>query len=238
LILNKTDRDREIVKNLEQIFSSLRHELANSTHALNINLTVLQDNYDRLDDIKRKHYVKRGLDILARQEIFIAAMESYSDFDVLENLEIHFLQFWESFLTKISGRVKSENIKLTRNNNIEPCRVLADESALHNALTNILDNAVEGLENQKNPEIELKTSRTNGHLLIQVRDNGMGISRENLEKIFIPFFTTKPGKMGMGLPIAHKLITKMDGEIKVQPLPEGGTEVNVWIKTAENPKTD
>jgi len=44
--------------------------------------------------------------------------------------------------------------------------------------------------------------------------------------------------MGMGLPIAHKLITKMDGEIKVQPLPEGGTEVNVWIKTAENPKTD
>jgi len=238
LILNKTDRDRAIVKNLEQIFSSFGHELANSTHALKITLTVLQDNYDRLDDIKRKHYVKRGLDILARQENFIAAMKSYSDFDVLENLEIHFLQFWESFLTKISGRVKSENIKLTRNNNMEPCRVLADESALHKALTNILDNAVEGLENQKNPEIELKTSRTNGHLLIQVRDNGMGISRENPEKIFIPFFTTKPGKMGMGLPIAHKLITKMDGKINVQRLREGGTEVNVWIKTAENPKMD
>lgn len=238
MILNKTDRDREIVKNLEQIFSSLRHELANSTHALKINLTVLQDNYDRFDDIKKKHYVKRGLDILARQENFIAAMESYSDFDVLENLEIHFLQFWESFLTKISGRVKSENIKLTRNNNIEPCRVLADESALHKALTNILDNAVEGIKNQKDPEIELKTSRTNGHLLIQVRDNGTGISRENLAKIFIPLFTTKPEKMGMGLPIAHKLITKMDGEINVQGIPEGGTEVNVWIKTAENPKMD
>jgi len=238
LILNKTDREGEVVKNLEQIFSSLRHELANSTHALKITLTVLQDNYDRFDDIKRKHYVKRGLDILTRQENFIAAMKSYSDFDASENLETHFLQFWESFLTKVSGRVKGENIKLTRNNNMEPCRVLADESALLKAMTNILDNAVEGLENQKSPEIELKTSRTNGHLLIQVRDNGTGISRENLEKIFIPFFTTKPGKMGMGLPIAHKLITKMNGEINVQRLPEGGTEVNVWIKTAENPKMD
>ena len=66
----------------------------------------------------------------------------------------------------------------------------------------------------------------------------MGVSEVNLEKIFIPFFTTKPGKMGMGLPIAHKLITKMDGGINVKHLFEGGTEVNVWIKTAENPKMD
>ena len=126
LILDRNNRNREIVKDLEQIFSSLKHELANSTHALKITLTVLQDNYDRLDDIKRKHYVKRGLDILARQEDFIAALKSYSAYDVLENLEFNFLQFWESFLNEISGRVKKENIQLSCNNDVEPCRILAD----------------------------------------------------------------------------------------------------------------
>jgi signal transduction histidine kinase len=233
--LDLIDKEIETANNFEQILSSLRHELANSTQALRMTLTVLQDNYDRLDDIKRKSYVKRGLDILTRQDNFIAAMQSYSDFEARETRKIHFIQFWESLVAKISGRVKGKNIELVCNTYTEPCWILADEVALCKVMTNIVDNAVEELENQKHPEIGLTASRKNGHLIIQVKDNGKGISQKNLTKMFIPFYTTKSDRMGMGLPIAYKLITQMRGKITVNCPEIGGTELDVWIKTAANP---
>jgi signal transduction histidine kinase len=53
-----------------------------------------------------------------------------------------------------------------------------------------------------------------------------------MSRIFIPLFTTRPDKMGMGLPIARKLLLKMEGRIEVESPFGDGTEVRVWLRTA------
>jgi signal transduction histidine kinase len=52
-------------------------------------------------------------------------------------------------------------------------------------------------------------------------------------KIFVPLFTTKPGHMGMGLPIAHKLLCKMGGWIEIESLYGKGTEARVWLQAVD-----
>jgi signal transduction histidine kinase len=60
-------------------------------------------------------------------------------------------------------------------------------------------------------EILLSAHRQDGNAVIQVRDQGTGISEENLEKIFDPFFTTKESGTGLGLPVAHQIAARQGG---------------------------
>ena len=77
-------------------------------------------------------------------------------------------------------------------------------------------------------------SDENNQVTITVSDTGSGISKENMEKIFTPFFTTKPvGKgTGLGLPICYGLISEMGGRMEVQSEPGAGTTFIIHLKKA------
>jgi signal transduction histidine kinase len=64
-------------------------------------------------------------------------------------------------------------------------------------------------------------------VLIQISDTGEGISEENLSKIFDYYFTTKEKGMGLGLPLAHKIIQEHGGSIEVKSVVKGGT--TFWV---------
>jgi len=89
-----------------------------------------------------------------------------------------------------------------------------------------------GLNSGYKPTVEVFTKRLNEEILIQIKDNGMGISNENLEKIFQPFFTTKPtGKgTGLGLSLAYDIITKgHGGSMEVESEQEVGTTFTIKL---------
>jgi signal transduction histidine kinase len=65
--------------------------------------------------------------------------------------------------------------------------------------------------------------------LIEVEDNGCGITAENLPKVFTPFFTTKQKGTGMGLAIANKIVAQHKGTIKIDSTPGGNTVVRIWL---------
>jgi C4-dicarboxylate-specific signal transduction histidine kinase len=222
------------VENLEQILSTLRHEIGNSVNSLKVTLDVLRENYDRFDDEKKKDYLKRGSDLIARQVRLVEAMKSYSRFDVTEQEEISFQSLWEQFLTTWSSKLKDSNIRFIHHLEVGPCLVWGNGKAIQQALTNILDNAVESVEGIEDPTIEMRATEDNGFVMLLVKDNGPGIETKNMQKVFTPLFATKPGKMGMGLPIARKLLSKMDGRIEIYSPSDGGTEAGVWLRIVED----
>ena len=224
--------DMELIRNLEQILSTLRHELGNSINSLKITLDVMRENYDLFDDAKRKEYLERGLKLLIRQQRLVDAMKSYSQFTVNEQNEIRFLSFWTHFLSAASERVKGGRIKLISRQEIEPCLIMGDRAALNKVMTGILDNAVEAVEEQDEPLIELAASKSNGYVKIVLTDNGSGIKENDLTRIFTPLFSTKSGKTGMGLSIAQKLTLEMKGKISIESSLGKGTQATVWLKCA------
>jgi signal transduction histidine kinase len=68
----------------------------------------------------------------------------------------------------------------------------------------------------------VSAARENGSILIEVRDNGPGISPGDLQKIFIPFFTTKAKGHGIGLALTHRIITQHGGTLTAANSQDGG----------------
>ena len=97
----------------------------------------------------------------------------------------------------------------------EPLMVQADERMLRLALSNLIRNGAEA-----NPGGRVHV-RTDG-IMIEVRDTGPGIPVNDLQKIFIPFFTTKAKGHGIGLALTHRIITQHGGTLTAVNSPEGG----------------
>lgn len=90
-------------------------------------------------------------------------------------------------------------------------------------------NAVQALS--ANGEIHIQTNESSDHIAIVIRDNGEGISEDNLKMIFDPFFTTKdPGKgVGLGLSICYDIIKEHNGNIQYSSEFGKGTEVLITL---------
>jgi len=236
--VDKAKGDILLIENVEEFLSILCHELGNPINSLKITLDVLRENYDLFDDVKKKVYLERASELLARQEKLVEVMKSYSKFNVKEPKKIEFLPFWENFSSMAINKLKGTNIRLTKNFETGPSHIKADNPALNKILAIILDNAIEALEKANEPEIEMMASRRNGFIMILMKDNGPGIRKNDMSKIFIPLFTTKPGKMGMGLPIAQKLSLEMEGRMEIESVFGNGTEARLWLKTTGNQETE
>ncbi|GAB4153393.1 MAG: hypothetical protein Kow00107_03790 [Planctomycetota bacterium] len=110
------------------------------------------------------------------------------------------------------------DIALSLDTSIYP--VLVDRSLFSHALMNLIRNARESIGTDG--LIEISSRERDEFLEIEVADDGKGIPDENLEKIFEPFFSTKPGGTGLGLPIARKIVEMHNGTIFVRPEPGRG----------------
>ena len=97
--------------------------------------------------------------------------------------------------------------------------VRADERMLRSALLNLMRN---GAEAAPDGSVLVSAAREDGSVVIRVRDTGPGISAADLQKIFIPFFTTKAKGHGIGLALTHRIITEHGGTLNAANSPEGG----------------
>jgi signal transduction histidine kinase len=99
----------------------------------------------------------------------------------------------------------------------------ADINLIEQVLINLLLNAMEAVKEIENPKIILTSSQSNNRIAIKVVDNGPGIDDEVLDKIFIPFFSTKKSGSGIGLSLCKQIMMLHKGNIQVQSIKGEGT---------------
>lgn len=108
--------------------------------------------------------------------------------------------------------------------------VLADERMLRLALLNLMRNGAEAIAEEKTARsVFVTTRRDDDHAVIEVRDTGSGVPVAELQKIFIPFFTTKARGHGVGLALSHRIITQHGGTLTASNSPEGGAIFTVIL---------
>lgn len=102
---------------------------------------------------------------------------------------------------------------------------------LHQVFVNLVQNAFDVVAGSSNPRVDVSCRVENGHLIIDVSDNGAGIAAENMDRIFEPFFTTKPiGKgTGLGLYISYGMIRENGGELTAVNREGGGATFTISI---------
>ncbi len=120
--------------------------------------------------------------------------------------------------------ISDNKVKFVTNIEPENIEVSADEQLVEQVIINLIRNSMHALEGRKDPTIELKTYyNKRGRVTIQVADNGTGILPEVLDKIFIPFFTTKQSGSGIGLSLSRQILRLHNGTITANSVPDKET---------------
>jgi len=120
--------------------------------------------------------------------------------------------------------LEKENILLITHSYPETY-AFADRNLTQQIVINLMKNAMEAMSNMKqDKEIELSLTQSGKrYLQLHVRDSGTGIDPEDLEQIFIPFYSTKKGGSGIGLSISQQIMQKQKGDIAVSSMPGKGS---------------
>lgn len=124
----------------------------------------------------------------------------------------------------LQKNIKDKGIRLRIDVDPQSLELTADPELIEQVLINLLLNALHALSDQKKARIEMNAQLDGrGRIIIQVKDNGPGIAAENLEKIFIPFFSTKEQGSGIGLSLSRQIMRLHRGAITVHSEIKKGT---------------
>jgi signal transduction histidine kinase len=144
---------------------------------------------------------------------------------------LNLLRVMNEALTLIDSQIKVQNIEIRVHFPREPCQVLGVPSLLEQVFINLLLNAIGAMPN--GGTIDIFAEQTAGEVLLRITDSGEGISLEDLDKIFDPFFTRAPlGKgTGLGLSICNSIIDQHNGSIGVESQRGRGSTFTVKLPT-------
>jgi two-component system, OmpR family, phosphate regulon sensor histidine kinase PhoR len=146
---------------------------------------------------------------------------------------VHFDHLVKRAVEKLSLQVKQRNGSIELDLNSGEGMVECDETHLTNVIFNLIDNAMKYCH--KDPFIKIQTSSTSRTIQIQISDNGIGINKEYLNKIFDKFFRVPTGNIhdvkgfGIGLSYVKKVIEQHHGTISIQSAPNMGTTFTMII---------
>lgn len=213
--------------------SSLAHEIGTPMGIIRSRAELAERKSDK-DDVKQDmQVVVTQIDRIAKlvNSLLHLARGSKSEHSATVNLN----QVIHDILSLLEPEMKRKHVKLEQA--VAPSlMVKAEPGPLAQVLLNLLVNSVHAVEDQKpeNPLIQLSAEEKSNMVKIQIQDNGCGISDENLNQIFKPFFTTKEiGRgSGLGLATSYKLVHSWGGHITVQSKVGAGSTFSIFLPKA------
>lgn len=132
--------------------------------------------------------------------------------------------------TLVTEMVKDTGIKFNILLSNDCRHIYADEKLLNLVMLNLVKNAIEALATTKSKEISIHVNMNqNGRTCLSVEDNGSGIAEDDMENIFIPFFTTKENGNGIGLNLSKQIINLHGGSISIHSRQNEGTKVMIVL---------
>lgn len=225
----KSELETKELESWIKLIRVLTHEIMNTVAPItSLSQTILQyfKNLDgQMPSEKIIGNTIKGLEVInERGAGLIGFVETYRKLTRIpqpEKRPVNVGQLFENTITLIKYEPVNEHIQITWNVKPLDLEIVADKKQIAQVLINLLKNSMEAMKNQAHGIIMLKGEiNTNGRVLITVTDNGPGISEELMDKIFIPFFTTKESGSGIGLSLSRQIIQMHGGILKVESKPQ------------------
>ena len=220
----------------ETLMSGLAHELKNPLSGIRGAAQLLAEETENIETIKCAEIITKEADRLKSLLDSLKQLEPFAE-ELLEPLDIHDILMEIIYLESLSDTNK--NIQYEQNYDITLPLIQGDRNSLKQVFLNLIKNASQAIEVKG--KIEVSTRWITEHKLkgqkaisIEIEDNGNGIARESLEKIFSPFYTTRKEGSGLGLFLAYQIIAKHGGAVLVESELGKGTVFKVYLPVSTN----
>lgn len=221
----------EKLTSLGQLAASIAHEINNPLAGVLVYTQLLSKKVT--GDVFKK---EEALGYLSKMESEVGRcsriIRNLLDFarqtePVLRLVDVN--QVVEQVLAMLGHQAQLQNVEVVKEFSPSLPNVMADFNQLQQVFTNLTLNAIQAMAN--GGRLVLRTSMVDSQIKVDVQDTGQGIPKENLSKLFTPFFTTKErGKgVGLGLAVVHGIIERHKGKIKVQSEVGKGSTFSVYL---------
>jgi signal transduction histidine kinase len=147
----------------------------------------------------------------------------------LEPVDVH--EVMDRALAQLAGHPAATGIELRREYVGDDVFVRGDARRLEQVVANLMLNAAEAMPG--GGTLTLRLGYTDTHAWIEVADTGVGIPEAEVEKVLLPFYSTKPTGTGLGLPLVARIVAAHDGRIGIESEIGAGTRVRVELPLAE-----
>jgi len=216
----------EKLASLGQLAAGIAHEIRNPLTSINILIHSLREklpphNSQRQDLQVIEEEIHRINEIVDQFLRFAKpAPPSFEKTDVLAIID--------EILQLLRPQIEKQEIIVSKEFQVLPF-VLIDREQIKQALLNLLLNAIQAMPTGGQLILTGQNSKEGQWIELSVKDTGVGISEEDIQKLFDPFFSTKEGGIGLGLSITHRIIDQHHGKIEVESSPNEGTLFKVYL---------
>jgi len=211
---------------LGQLAAGIAHEIRNPLTSINILIHSLRERLpsenSQQEDLKVIEEEIHRMNEIVDQFLRFAkpAPPFFEKTDVLSIVE--------ETLQLLRLQAEKQRIAVEREFQALPM-ILIDPEQMKQAMLNLLLNAIQAMPEGGLLTLKGRNSEEGQWIHLSIQDSGMGISGEDIDKLFDPFFSTKEGGIGLGLSITHRIIDQHHGKIEVESSPGMGTLFTVWL---------
>jgi signal transduction histidine kinase len=220
----------ERLSSLGHLAAGVAHEIRNPLNAIGMGLQRLKKEFLPQEESKREEYlsftelifkeIRRVNEIIGQ---FLTLSRPFA-----LNLKHSSLQeLIKNLTTLLKEEASSQGIEIQTERNSDFPLIEMDEEKLTQAFLNIMKNGMQAME--QGGVLQVETQSFKDRVEVSFSDSGSGIPPEQMEKIFNYYYTTKEEGVGLGLPIAHRIIEAHGGQLKVESQVGSGTKVTVSL---------
>ena len=218
------------IKELEKE-KTIRTSLFKITHEIKNPIAVCKGYLDMVD-LSNKKKIDKYIPII-KSEInrTLSLLDDYLDFSKvkIEKDIIDIIMLLEDTLRSMEVLMKEKNIITNFDIIDDEVYMLADYNRLKQVLVNILKNSMEAKLEDRNLEINIKTEISKNNIKIIIKDNGIGMDKEELEKLGEAFYTTKANGTGIGVNLSKEIIERHNGILLYESEKYEGTIVTIEL---------
>ena len=212
---------------IDELSATIAHEIRNPIAAAK---SLVQQMGEDPRSVENVEYANVALEELDRVEKSISHLLRYAKEEDLTFAPASLAGVVDAALTEMRAKLDAGKVAVARNYIGGPT-VVGDAEKLRQVFANVIDNAIDALEpveRERKLELFIENGLPN-RARVRIRDNGIGIAPEKIDRIFNPFFTTKSKGTGLGMAISKKIVEAHEGAIDVLSEPGRGTEFVVTL---------
>ena len=211
---------------LEQFTSIVSHDLQEPVRTIKSFLTLIDIKLDQVQSADLKLYINKALNAAGRMKELIQNLLHYSQLskDEITREEVNVALLFNEALKNLESSVDASKAQITIENEVDT--IYGDRVQLVQLIQNLVSNALK-FTSSETPQIKIKCTKEDGHVKFAVSDNGIGIARGDLNKVFEIFRRLNTAKeypgTGIGLAICKKIVDRHQGKIWPESKPGKGT---------------
>lgn len=218
---------------LAALAGGLAHEIKNPLSTLNLNLQLLAEDFQGGESQRdRRAFEKIGRlqQVVERLEGLLNDFLRFARVERLNLKPTRLTAAVEEIVDFYAPQAAAKSIVVRSDVGDDLPLVSLDRDLFKQALFNLLLNAQNAMPN--GGELILRARTEGGRVLLSIIDTGVGIKPEAMEKIFQPFFSTRSGGSGLGLPTAKRIVDAHDGKLTVESVVGQGTAFTIDLPAA------